>query len=97
MHLLPITHWVWGSGWLGQTGLLDFAGGTVVHITTGVDTPVAAALIIGILAGLVCCNAVIFIKQKLKIDDSLDIFPVHGVGGIYSYLIMVSIFTTDKI
>ena len=32
----PITHWVWGGGWLGQMGLLDFAGGTVVHITAGV-------------------------------------------------------------
>jgi Amt family ammonium transporter len=32
----PITHWVWGGGWLGNMGLLDFAGGTVVHITAGV-------------------------------------------------------------
>ena len=32
----PITHWVWGGGWLGEMGLLDFAGGTVVHITAGV-------------------------------------------------------------
>ena len=32
---IPITHWVWGGGWLMQLGLLDFAGGTVVHITAG--------------------------------------------------------------
>ncbi|WP_288364640.1 ammonium transporter, partial [uncultured Spongiibacter sp.] len=38
----PITHWVWGGGWLGQMGLLDFAGGTVVHITAGVAALVAA-------------------------------------------------------
>ena len=38
----PITHWVWGGGWLGEMGLLDFAGGTVVHITAGVAALVAA-------------------------------------------------------
>jgi len=187
----PITHWVWGGGWLGQMGLLDFAGGTVVHITAGVAALVAAivlgprkgfpqkpmpphnmtmtmtgagmlwvgwfgfnggsalaangdaamamlvthisaataaitwmfyewvkfgkptalgmatgiiaglgtitpasgfvgpagALIIGFLAGVVCFNAVIFVKQKLKIDDSLDVFPVHGVGGMLGTLL----------
>ena len=31
----PICHWVWGGGWLGEMGLMDFAGGTVVHITAG--------------------------------------------------------------
>ena len=38
----PIAHWVWGGGWLGGLGVLDFAGGTVVHINAGV-------------AGLMCC------------------------------------------
>ena len=38
----PITHWVWGGGFLGEAGLLDFAGGTVVHITAGVAALVAA-------------------------------------------------------
>ena len=182
----PICHWVWGGGWLAEIGLLDFAGGTVVHITAGVAALVAAmvmgnrngfpvtpmmphnmtmtvtgagmlwvgwfgfnggsalaangdagmamlvthisaacgaltwaamewikygkpsalgtvtgmvaglgtitpasgfvgpmgALVIGISAGTVCFFATGFIKQKLKIDDSLDVFPVHGVGGI---------------
>ncbi|MCU7864728.1 MAG: ammonia channel protein, partial [Candidatus Thiodiazotropha sp. (ex Lucinoma borealis)] len=32
---VPVTHWVWGGGWLGDMGLYDFAGGTVVHITAG--------------------------------------------------------------
>jgi Amt family ammonium transporter len=41
----PITHWVWGGGWLGEMGLLDFAGGTVVHITAGVAALVAAIVI----------------------------------------------------
>jgi len=194
---VPITHWVWGGGWLGQMGLLDFAGGTVVHITAGVAAVVAAivmgprqgfpnqpmpphnmtmtitgagllwvgwfgfnagsalaangdagmamlvthisaaagaltwmacewikfgrpsalgavtgmvaglgtitpasgfvgpggALIIGILAGFVCYNATVFLKQRLKIDDSLDVFPVHGVGGALG-TILVAIFAS---
>ena len=35
----PICHWVWGGGWLGGLGALDFAGGTVVHINAGVSRP----------------------------------------------------------
>ena len=181
----PITHWVWGGGWLGELGLKDFAGGTVVHVTAGTAAVVAAvtlgprrgfpshtqpphnmtltvagaamlwvgwfgfnggsalaangdaamaltvthisaaagafswmmaewlrygkpsalgavtgmvaglgtitpasgfvgpagALVIGVAAGTVCFFATNFMKQKLKIDDSLDVFPVHGVGG----------------
>jgi len=183
---IPITHWVWGGGWLMQMGLLDFAGGTVVHITAGTAALVAAmvignrrgfqqqpmmphnltltvigagmlwvgwfgfnagsalaangdagmamlvthisaataslawmmmewlkhgkpsvlgivtgmvaglgtitpasgfvgpggALVIGFSAGIICYYATQLIKQTLKIDDSLDVFPVHGVGGI---------------
>jgi Amt family ammonium transporter len=196
----PITHWVWGGGWLGEMGLLDFAGGIVVHITAGVAALVAAivigprrgflskampphnmtmtitgaamlwvgwfgfnggsalaangdaamamlvthisaaaatmtwifyewlkygkptalgavtgmvaglgtitpasgfvgpagALVIGIVAGIVCFNAVILIKQKWKIDDSLDVFPVHGVGGIIGTL-MVAVFASNEL
>jgi len=182
----PITHMVWGGGFLGEMGLMDFAGGTVVHINAGVAALVAAvvmrerkgfpttpmpphslpmtvagasmlwvgwfgfnagsaiaanqdagmamlvthigaatgslgwmfrewsqkgkpsvlgivtgmvaglgtitpasgfvgpigALIIGSLAGVLCYEATQFIKQSLGIDDSLDVFPVHGVGGM---------------
>jgi Amt family ammonium transporter len=42
----PICHWVWGGGWLGEMGALDFAGGTVVHINAGVAA-LMAALVIG--------------------------------------------------
>ena len=181
----PVAHWVWGGGWLGDLGLMDFAGGTVVHVTAGTAAVVAAmvlgprrgfpghvqpphnmtltvagaamlwvgwfgfnggsalaangdaamaltvthisaaagaftwmliewlrygkpsalgavtgmvaglgtitpasgfvgpagALVIGIAAGAVCLFATTFMKQKLKIDDTLDVFPVHGVGG----------------
>ena len=196
----PITHWVWGGGWLQKMGLLDFAGGTVVHITAGVAALVAAivigprkqfgksattphnltmtvtgagmlwvgwfgfnggsalaangdaamamlvthisaatgaitwmfyewikfgkptalgtvtgmvaglgtitpasgyvgpagALVIGFVAGIVCFNAVILIKQKWKIDDSLDVFPVHGVGGIIGTL-MAAVFASTEL
>ena len=42
----PICHWVWGGGWLGEMGALDFAGGTVVHINAGIAA-VAAAILVG--------------------------------------------------
>jgi Amt family ammonium transporter len=41
----PIAHWVWGGGWLGQLGALDFAGGTVVHISSGFSGLVAALVL----------------------------------------------------
>lgn len=43
----PVAHWVWGGGWLGARGVLDFAGGTVVHINAGVSALVAA-LVLGV-------------------------------------------------
>ncbi|MEM8499581.1 MAG: ammonium transporter [Pseudomonadota bacterium] len=196
----PITHWVWGGGWLGQMGLLDFAGGTVVHITAGVAALVSAlvignrngfgkipmpphnmtmtvtgagmlwvgwfgfnagsalaangdagmamlvthlsaacaslmwmalewvkygkpsvlgivtgmvaglgtitpasgyvgpagAIVIGLSAGFVCFYATFYLKQKLKIDDSLDVFPVHGVGGMLGTL-MAGIFASTEL
>lgn len=196
----PITHWVWGGGWLGEKGLLDFAGGTVVHITAGVGAIVAAlvlgnrkgfpqqampphnltmtvtgagmlwvgwfgfnggsalaangdagmamlvthisaaagslawmmmewtkhgkpsvlgivtgmvaglgtitpasgfvgpagALVIGLSAGVICYYATQAIKQRFHIDDSLDVFPVHGVGGMLGTL-LAGIFASDQL
>ncbi len=197
---VPITHWVWGGGWLAEMGVYDFAGGIVVHITAGVAALVAAmvlgprkgfpgtpmmphnmtmtiagagmlwvgwfgfnggsalasdgnasmailvthisaatgamtwlviewirfgkpsalgavtgmvaglgtitpasgfvgpggALIIGLLAGSICFVATQYIKRVLKIDDSLDVFPVHGVGGILGTL-MAGIFSSTSL
>lgn len=42
----PLAHWVWGGGWIGELGALDFAGGTVVHISSGISA-LACAIIIG--------------------------------------------------
>lgn len=41
----PVCHWVWGGGWLGSMGALDFAGGTVIHINSGVAALVAAIML----------------------------------------------------
>jgi Amt family ammonium transporter len=188
----PITHWVWGGGWLAELGVMDFAGGIVVHTTAGVSALVIAmalggrngfpgevkpphnpgmtmigaamlwvgwfgfnagsalaadqsagmamavthisaataslvwmitewvrfgkpsligtvtgtiaglatitpasgfvgpfgALVIGAAAGLICFVAVQVVKQKLKIDDSLDVFAVHGVGGMMGTMLV---------
>jgi ammonium transporter, Amt family len=181
----PIAHWVWGDGWLAKLGLMDFAGGTVVHLNAGMAALVAAivlgqrkgfpetpmpphnltmsvtgacmlwvgwfgfnagsalaadgsagmamlvthigaatgslawmfcewarygkpsvlgivtgmvaglgtitpasgfvgpmgALAIGAAAGVACFFATNYMKRALGVDDSLDVFPVHGVGG----------------
>lgn len=197
---VPITHWVWGGGWLGQMGIYDFAGGIVVHISAGVASLVAAlvlgarkgfprtampphnmtmaisgagmlwvgwfgfnggsalaadgnaamamlvthiaaaagamtwlaiewkrfgkpsalgavtgmvaglgtitpasgfvgpggALIIGLLAGATCYTGTQFIKKVLQIDDSLDVFPVHGIGGMLGTL-MAGVFSSTSL
>ena len=188
---MPICHWIWGGGWLADLGVMDFAGGIVIHINAGVAALVAAlvlgkrkgfpttampphnmtmvvtgagmlwvgwfgfnagsaltadgragmamlathigaasgaltwmfiewkrfgkpsvlgivtgmvaglgtitpasgfvgpvgALVIGVTAGFVCFYATQYVKRKLIIDDSLDVFPVHGVGGITGSLL----------
>jgi ammonium transporter, Amt family len=42
---VPVTHWIWGGGWLAQMGVMDFAGGLVVHLTAGVSALVIAVMI----------------------------------------------------
>ena len=54
------------------------------------------ALIIGLAAGVICFNATIFLKQKLGVDDSLDVFPVHGVGGALG-TILVAVFASSAL
>ena len=190
---VPVTRWVWGNGFLFQEGVIDFAGGIVVHTTAGVSALVVAlmlgkrigfpktlmlphspaltvagagllwvgwfgfnggsalaandegaataiivthlaasvaacawmlierikvgkatavgfatgavaglatitpasgsvgpigAIILGLLAGVVCFYAVGLVKKTLQIDDSLDVFAVHGVGGIMGSILL---------
>lgn len=78
--------------------------GTVTGMVAGLGTITpasgfvgpAGALVIGFLAGIVCFNATLLIKQKFKIDDSLDVFPVHGVGGILGTL-LAGIFASTQL
>ena len=69
----------------GKPSALGIVTGMVAGL--GTITPASgfvgpmAALFIGLSAGVVCFTATVFIKQRLRIDDSLDVFPVHGVGG----------------
>ena len=194
---VPVAHWVWGGGWLAQQGVIDFAGGIVVHTTAGISALVAAimvgarrgfphslipphspgltmagggmlwfgwfgfnggsalaadgsaaaailatqfaaaaasltwmgiewlragkptsiglvtgavaglatitpasgyvgpggALIVGVIAGTVCLHVTGFVKQRLRIDDSLDVFAVHGVGGMVGALLVAVLAT----
>lgn len=196
---IPVTRWVWGGGFLAEQGVIDFAGGIVVHTTAGISalvvalmlgkrigfpktlmlphspaltvagagllwvgwfgfnggsalaandaaasaiinthvaasvaalvwilierfkvgkstavgfatgavaglatiTPAAGtvgpggAIIIGLLAGLVCFWCVGLVKSTLKIDDSLDVFAVHGVGGMLGSLLL-AIFASES-
>lgn len=75
----------------GKPSVLGIVTGMVAGL--GTITPAsgsvgpAAAVVIGLSAGVVCFYATYFLKQKLKIDDSLDVFPVHGVGGILGTLL----------
>lgn len=84
----------------GKPSVLGIVTGMVAGLGTitpasGSVSP-AGAMVIGLLAGFVCFNATLFIKQKLKIDDSLDVFPVHGVGGILG-TILVGIFCASDL
>jgi len=56
----------------------------------------AGGLVIGMMAGFVCFNATMYLKQKLHIDDSLDVFPVHGVGGALG-TILAGVFVSSQL
>jgi Amt family ammonium transporter len=80
----------------GKPSVLGIVTGMVAGL--GTITPASGyvgpmgALVIGIVAGIVCYFATQFIKRTLKIDDSLDVFPVHGVGG-FTGLLLTAIFS----
>lgn len=79
--------------WLrfGKPSVLGIVTGMVAGL--GTITPAsgfvgpAGALVIGVTAGVVCFYATQYFKRTLKIDDSLDVFPVHGVGGVTGSLL----------
>jgi len=79
--------------WLrhGKPSVLGIVTGMVAGL--GTITPAsgsvgpAAAVVIGLSAGVICYFATITLKNRLKIDDSLDVFPVHGVGGMLGMML----------
>jgi|TARA_B110000211_G_scaffold223180_1_gene272736 Amt family ammonium transporter len=84
----------------GKASVLGAVTGMVAGL--GTITPASGfvgpggALIIGVSAGFVCFYATVYIKQQLKIDDSLDVFPVHGIGGILGTF-LVGIFSATSL
>jgi Amt family ammonium transporter len=79
--------------WLrhGKPSVLGIVTGMVAGL--GTITPAsgsvgpAAAVVIGLSAGVICYFATTFLKNAMKVDDSLDVFPVHGVGGVLGTLL----------
>ncbi|MBF9022884.1 ammonium transporter [Rhodobacterales bacterium FZCC0069] len=86
---------LWERVKYGKTSLVGVVTGTIAGLASitpasGFVGPVAA-LIIGTIAGVLCQEAVNLIRNKVKIDDTLDVFAVHGVGGIFG-TIMIAVF-----
>lgn len=84
----------------GKPSVLGIVTGMVAGL--GTITPASGfvgpmgALVIGLSAGVICFYATQFIKRKLVIDDSLDVFPVHGVGGILG-TILAGVFASESL
>ena len=76
----------------GKPGLVGIVTGTIAGLAT--ITPASGsvgplgAIIIGASAGIICYYACGFIKEKLGVDDSLDVAAVHGIGGILGTLLV---------
>ena len=84
----------------GKPSLIGIVTGMVAGLAT--ITPASGfvgplgALVLGFSAGIVCYYGVAFVKRSLKIDDSLDVFAVHGVGGILGIL-LVAVFASPDL
>jgi Amt family ammonium transporter len=81
----------------GKTGIVGAATGTIAGLATvtpasGVVGP-AGAILLGLISGVICYFACGVVKEKLKIDDSLDVFAVHGLGGIIG-TVLLAVFGT---
>lgn len=78
---------VWERLKFGRASMVGLVTGTIAGLASitpasGYVGPIGA-LVIGLIAGVICQEAVNFIRDKIKIDDTLDVFAVHGVGGIF--------------
>ena len=90
-----LTWALWERIKFGKASLVGLVTGTIAGLASitpasGFVTPLEA-LAIGSIAGILCQEAVTLIRNKVKIDDTLDVFAVHGVGGIFG-TIMIAVF-----
>ncbi|MCY3878632.1 MAG: ammonium transporter [Rhodobacteraceae bacterium] len=93
-----LTWALWEKIKYGKVSLVGIVTGTIAGLASitpasGFVGPVAA-LIIGGVAGILCQEAVGLVKNVLRIDDTLDVFAVHGVGGVFG-TIMIAVFVSD--
>ncbi len=87
-----LTWALWEKIKFGKASLVGIVTGTIAGLASitpasGFVGPITA-LIIGGIAGILCQEAVVLIREKLKIDDTLDVFAVHGVGGIFGTIMI---------
>ncbi|MDD9733440.1 ammonia channel protein, partial [Mameliella sp. AT18] len=90
-----LTWALWEKVKFGKASMVGMVTGTIAGLASitpasGFVGPVQA-LIIGAVAGILCQEAVNLIRNKLRIDDTLDVFAVHGVGGIFG-TVMIAVF-----
>ncbi len=85
----------WEKVKFGKASLVGIVTGTIAGLAS--ITPASgfvgpwAALLIGAVAGILCQEAVVMIRNRLKIDDTLDVFAVHGVGGIFGTIMIAAL------
>ncbi len=89
-----LTWALWERIKFGRASLVGMVTGTIAGLASitpasGFVGPVEA-MIIGAVAGILCQEAVNFIREKLRIDDTLDVFAVHGVGGIFGTIMIAA-------
>ncbi|SDI05974.1 ammonium transporter [Lutimaribacter saemankumensis] len=89
-----LTWALWERIKFGKASLVGMVTGTIAGLASitpasGFVGPVEA-LIIGAVAGILCQEAVVMIRERLKIDDTLDVFAVHGVGGIFGTIMIAA-------
>jgi len=90
-----LTWGLWEKMKYGTVSMVGVVTGTIAGLASitpasGFVGPIAA-LFIGAVAGILCQEAVTFIRNKVKIDDTLDVFAVHGVGGIFGSLMIAAL------
>jgi len=87
-----LTWALWEKIKYGRASLVGLVTGTIAGLASitpasGFVGPIEA-LIIGAIAGVLCQEAVTLVRNKLNIDDTLDVFAVHGVGGIFGTVML---------